>query len=585
MKSMLTEPVIETGNDTLAGYVKDPSEIANEIRDNTPIMVDDRDVQHSISIIPGGKYPRLALFPAVVLKDIPGAEELDGAILYGIVPGKHPELLPTGTHTSVSIDGFPVLGYRDELLDVYTGGPITIFPIQSLQGNEVIPMPLPMPPGDTSLEAAAAVANSGEWGGVMPFAVTGRVDNSGVIVPNNWTEYKRRFMDSYNVCVAGSDKTADFKVNSLAQLVGYLKLCKNPCLQYYRGIPGHRGKSFAADDKLDQIMGMLMNMNTRLTAMEQGAGVPPMASNTNPQPHHNISSHQLPPGLPVGWFNQVEANYPGTIIHLDAFATRDPTGRKFNALLTNSTPSSQVGNTQEQNQALKVQRLRMSAQSMGIDMNLMTEEWIRNNGFRGPTTYQLQEFRAGRVPAPNVLAANTPGEVKQTAATVPISTNRVDTAKARTIAINALSAQFATQEAINATIEMMAQNGGKGLNQEQMTQLRNTYKPKGVAHMKAPNYMPPPPPQAGNSRAPTQEPVAREPEVEELTPLTRDQLRLLAVRKGYPTPPGEGRTVEDLQKLYVKHGVIKPEQIKGYIPPPVNPRAAGFRAPKGGQLD
>jgi len=441
-------------------------------QDNRVIPIVQKDVGTPRTI--GKTYPRLALFPSVVLTNQPnGVNEVDGAIVYGIVPGKHPELLPSGATVSQTLDGFQVLGYRDPVLKTYTRGDVTVFPIHQLEGNTFTPFPIPAEPGDTSLEAAARIATSDKWCGVMPFAVTGRVDDNDNIIPNNWTDKKKFFLKSYNLCVAGNNSAADYWIRNIPQLLDYLpNVPVTNHQKFYRPYQGHTGKTFAADDELSQIANL---------------SIQPLPMGVNQ--HHHIQM------TPIGeWFNVVETNYPQTIsVNLQRFMVNDPNGTKFARILENSTPVTRekTGIDQQTAQRLRAEKVLMSVQSNALPDYMSTIEWIVANGYRGPTSNQMRQLKEGLYVEPDPTSGNVEGQIKIGTLATPISTNKVDQELAAKITVNGLGPLFATEAAKQEVIEIMATNGGRGPNQQQMQLLVAKYKPKTA----------PPPPNPAKAHA------------------------------------------------------------------------------------
>jgi len=463
-----------------------------------PIAVSDTNM--GVPIVVGtNSIPRMSLFPAISMeKDDAGVEQLCGALLYGIIPGIHIEKLPSDAPKTVSLDGFEVLGYRDPILNAHTRGSITIIPLMHVKDNKAMPLPLPAYPGDTSLETAAKLANDKSWAGIMPFAVTGANDVAGRILPNFWSAEKRKYLKNYDITLAGNSKDCNIQVSNIGQVLEYLHpsgsvIDSSKCItytpknhMYNRTVTG----VYCADDQLTQILTMLQSMNSRLSHLEGGAPAHHGTAPPVPAPRTSLPRHSLPDRKAVGWLHHVDTVHPGTWDKLDQFADRDPTGRKFTTLLSNSTPSYTVGPTQQQNQSAKAQRIYDSMIGMGIRPDQFDIQWIMSNGARGPTTHQIAEFRRGVTPAPSPTASNEPGEVKAGTVVSRVDTSSIDPDVVQMIAENALSVQFATPQAMQRVREMMADNGGKGLNQQQMQTLRNEFKPKGTTRVTAVRPMP-----------------------------------------------------------------------------------------------
>jgi len=468
---------------------------------------------------------------------------MDGVIIYGVVPGKHPELLPLNPPISITKDGFIALGVRNPLLDVYTQGNITVFPLTSVQENTFLPLPIPAPPGDTSLEAACRVANSPMWSGIMPFAVTGRVDDFDHIIPNNWTADKRKFLASHNLSIAGNSKAADFQMPDINTLLEYLAIGDSnskSLVKYYHPHSGHIGKTYAADQEFDQIMADRPHPIPAPRTHIGGAGV---------------ASHAYPLHGAIEWLERVTQTHPSILTKLTEFSHNDPTGRIFSTILEHSTPKATVGPTQQDAQRAKAQRLMNTMVSLGVPQEMVTFEWIRDNGFRGPTAVQIQSLKHNIIPPPDPTIGNREGETKKGTLPVPISTNKVDTSVAQKIAFNALGAIHATPDAVEAVVEYMAMNGGKGLNQTQTIALRDTFKPKG---------RPPPP---GLKK--------------------QTQLAGIAMLPKAPTrlTPTEAAILDNMGALRVGPPVApKPILVSSPVYSQLR-QAAGFRTPVGQSLD
>ena len=445
--------------------------------------------------VPSPGIPRMSLFPAVGLEDEPTGSEVTGVIMYGIIPGLHTDLLPHDAPVATSLDGFRVLGYRDPILKTSTRGNITVIPLMSVENTMATPMPVPLYPGDTSLLTAAAVATDNSWSGIMPFAITGAVDQVGNIAPNKWSSIKKSYLESYHFPLAGASNDADYVIPNLSELIKFLQNVPDethgqarPGPSFYTPHKGHTGKTFAADSALDQILAKLTQLDARMDRIESRATTSAerhmeQIFNEANAPVQLVTSRGAEPKA-IGWLHTVDSNYPGTFIELDRFATNDPTGRRFHQVLKNSTPMGPVGPTQSMNQASKIQRLYENAKSMGIG-HLLTPEWIAQNGHRGPTSEQMKEFKFGRVPAPDPTSMNVAGLSKPLNIPVRINTDAVDKTKAYDITWNALGKEFATKEAIKEVIELMASNGGRGPPPPQIQELVRKYRPaKGTPHVK-----------------------------------------------------------------------------------------------------
>lgn len=427
--------------------------------------------------VPSEAYPRAVLFPTLVVgSDEDGAPVIRSVQVYAAVSGKHPELLTTQS-TGQSRDGYDVTGWGTPDYDAITGGDVTVFPVSQVKGDTLYIDGTQVHPKGTSSQFATAVINNWKGKGLYPLMLTGAIDEDGNVLRNEFIKEKQLLIQSSNVpiAVANSDPISDVQLTTVNQALG---IDNNSSGNHSFAVvqPRTKGRVQHWSADLSVVLAELQKMNARIDRLEgprasETAYPPPRYASTNPfapgyvEAPQQMAAPQLTPIM--HWIQHTNDRQSGQVVPLlTQFSERDSDGRMFLKLLTNSTPQRIIGATTEENQMAKVNRIIQSSKSMGINLD---QQWVIDNGYRGPSAEQVEEFKRSNHAAPNKTARMIN----------PINAGAVDAALARKVATNAISPKMfdANEQAVmDYVITMMAQNGGKGLDQTQMKSLQNRFK-------------------------------------------------------------------------------------------------------------
>lgn len=427
--------------------------------------------------IPSEKYPRAVLFPTLVVgSDQDGSPVIRSLQVYAAVPGKHPELLTTQS-VGQSRDGYEVIGWGTPDYDAITDGDVTVFPVSQVKGDTLYIDGTQVHPKGTSSQFATAVVNNWKGRGLYPLLLTGAIDEDGNVLRNEFIKEKQLLIESSNlpIAIANSDPISDVQLTNVNQALGIDN--NNSGNHSFLVIqPPTKGRVQHCSADLEVILAELQKMNARIDRLENPrvpdiSYAPPSRATTNPFAPASIvpPQQQMAPQLTpiMHWIQHTDDRHSGQVVPLlNKFSERDSDGRMFLKLLMNSTPQRIVGATTEENQMAKVNRIIQSSKSMGINLD---QQWVIDNGYRGPSAEQLDEFKRTNYATPD----------KKARVISAINAGAVDAALARKVATNAISPKVfeANEQAImDYVVTMMAQNGGKGLDQIQMKSLQNRFK-------------------------------------------------------------------------------------------------------------
>jgi len=426
--------------------------------------------------VPSDEYPRAVLFPTLVVgSDEDGAPVIRSVQVYAAVSGKHPELLTTQSRGE-SRDGYEVTGWGTPDYDAITGGDVTVFPVSQVKGDTLYIDGTQVHPKGTSSQFATAVINNWKGKGLYPLMLTGAIDEEGNVLRNEFIKEKQLLIQSSNVpiAVANSDPMSDVQLTTVNQALG---IDNNSSGNHSFAVvqPHTKGRVHHWSADLNVILAELQKMNARIDRLEA-----PTAPNTSYAPPRYASANPFAPGSEVPqhieapqltpimhWIQHTNDKQSGQVVPLlTQFSERDSDGRMFLKLLTNSTPQRIIGATTEENQMAKVNRIIQSSKSMGINLD---QQWVIDNGYRGPSADQVEEFKKNNHAAPNKAAR----------VINPINAGAVDLILARKVAKNAVNPKVfeaKEQTIVDYVVTIMAQNGGKGLDQQQMKSLQNRFK-------------------------------------------------------------------------------------------------------------
>jgi len=427
-------------------------------------------------------YPRCVLFPTlVVTSDEDGTPVIRSIQVYGTVQGLHPELLNVKTK-GTSRDGYTVLGWGTPDYDAKVYGDVTVFPVSQVSGDMLYIDGTQISPKGTSAQFATSLINKWKGKGLYPLMLTGAVDDVGNVLRNDFIKEKQLLVESSNIpmAVANSDPISDIQLTNVDQAIGIdNNKTGNHSFKVVQPKTTGRVQHLSAD--LAAIMEELKKISLRMDRFEGRAQgetsvapkYSPSAAPAQPQPSSlNSIMH---------WVENANTRQEGKIVPLlTQFSDKDQDGRMFYKLLANSTPTRVVGATTEENQMNKVKRIIESSKSMGLNL---TAEWVIANGVRGPSADQIKEYKVQGTITPDKKAR----EIN------PVEAGSVNIVTARKIAKNAIAPgvfEAKQQEIIDYVVEMMASNGGKGLDQNQIKSLVNRYKTQKPAALPTRRDMP-----------------------------------------------------------------------------------------------
>lgn len=412
-------------------------------------------------------YPRCVLFPTlVVTSDDDGSPVIRSMQVYGTVQGLHPELLNVKTK-GISRDGYTVLGWGTVDYDADVYGDVTVFPVSQVSGDTLYVDGTQISPKGTSAQFATSLINKWKGKGLYPLILTGAVDELGNVLRNDFIKEKQLLVESSNIpmAVANSDPISDVQLTNVDQAIGIdNNKTGNHSFKVVQPKTNGRVQHLSAD--LSAILEELRKINLRIDRIE---GAP--SRETPITPRYSQPPPSAPPSTNLNsimhWVENANMRQEGKIVPLlTQFSDRDQDGRMFYKLLSNSTPTRNVGPTTEENQMKKISRIIESSKSMGLDL---TPEWIIANGVRGPTADQIKEFRTFGT----ITAEKKGREI------TPVEAGAVSIVTATKIAKNAIAPsvfQAKEKEIVDYVVAIMASNGGKGLDQNQIKSLVNKYK-------------------------------------------------------------------------------------------------------------
>lgn len=402
------------------------------------------------------RNPRVTIFPALVFNTTPSGPEVSGTQLYAVIEGLYNQV-PQSRFRVTGKNGRTIYGIKPGAY-IPPGPNCTVVPISSITQNEITTTATPPIPRGGSMEAALALLQYIPPG-VTPFAVTGNVIE-GKIVPNKWADLKREGMKGTGIPLVTDQDYKTIKELAIAtEMLQRIATAQHPAVigtiasaMDYDNLPLPPPPVTDEDimETLEDLLVAAANRDPRMAKLKDV----------------------------VLWLAKIDDNNPGVLDTLHNFSRQDVEGEKMNRIVQNSltTAVHNRGPTQEVLQHQKAVRIRESYLNQGVDLSI---EWIKNNGFRGPSADQIKIIKAGLEPPPNT--------------TTKLPTPHSDTSTPElvmriiknSLGIHYDNASPETQEEINERITtMVINNGNRGLNQYQAKEIVQDYgKTKKSAQM------------------------------------------------------------------------------------------------------
>jgi len=286
--------------------------------------------------------------------------------------------------------------------------------------------------------------------GITPFAITGNATEDRLL-PNKWKSLKEQGMRNMGIPLIGAEEESDIK--SIAKSIGNTPIKPSLDLPVVIGsVAKASDEGFNIEDLPEPLDNTLQAFNDALEALSL------------------LGQREAKLASVISWLARIDDNNRGVLDVLHDFSIRDAQGQRFYNIVENSMQGGEKprGPTIEAAQTDKAKRIQSAMQLQGYDVTL---EWVRDNGYRGPSAEQIKAFKMGQNPEPS----RPPGPSARAPLNVdvePLITKVVQNA----LGPHYTDAQSETQQEIRDWVrERVIENGNRGLDQNQVRELTNMY--------------------------------------------------------------------------------------------------------------